>query len=371
MSSTVPAIPAGLFFYDANDRLNSDAYDAGGNTTGSGGVSYTYDFENRIAGTSTNITIVYNGDGNRVRKTVGGVSTTYVVDDGLNPTGYAQVLRETTANPAGGAAFTREYVYGLDLISQRRFVPSCPACGVGTFTVSYYAYDGHGSVRQLTDSTGVVTDTYTYDAFGNLISRTGTTPNHYLYAGEQFDEDLALYYNRARYLSTTTGRFWSADAEDGEDEEAPVSLNKYLYANANPVAFVDPAGEFGVAELTTAFSISQTLNGMTQLQGESVKQAVKMDLEGVQVCYRGLYRRVLGLRLPPGCSSTTRTTGSAATPTTRVGIPPARAGSATPTISRTAWSRRTRTSPLCTTAMGTVCARWWAVWRPATWWTTG
>ncbi len=32
-----------------------------------------------------------NGDGQRVRKTVAGVATTYLVDD-LNPTGYAQVL---------------------------------------------------------------------------------------------------------------------------------------------------------------------------------------------------------------------------------------------------------------------------------------
>jgi hypothetical protein len=47
----------------------------------------------------------------------------------------------------------------------------------------------------------VVTDTYDYDAFGNLIHSTGTTPNNYLFAGEQFDPDLNLYYNRARYLN--------------------------------------------------------------------------------------------------------------------------------------------------------------------------
>ncbi len=100
-------------------------------------------------------------------------------------------------------------MYGLDLVSQRRFIPSCANCTVGSFEVRYYAYDGHGSVRQLTDSTGAVTDTYTYDAFGNLISSTGTTPNHYLYAGEQFDSDLNLYYNRARYLDVRSGRFWT------------------------------------------------------------------------------------------------------------------------------------------------------------------
>ena len=40
--------------------------------------------------------------------------------------------------------------------------------------------------------------TYDYDAFGNLIHQTGTTYNNYLFAAEQFDPDLNLYYNRAR-----------------------------------------------------------------------------------------------------------------------------------------------------------------------------
>lgn len=52
-------------------------------------------------------------------------------------------------------------------------------------------YDGDGN-RALTDTTGAVTDTYDYDAFGNLIHSTGTTPNVYLYSGEQFDPDLHL-----------------------------------------------------------------------------------------------------------------------------------------------------------------------------------
>jgi RHS repeat-associated protein len=54
-------------------------------------------------------------------------------------------------------------------------------------------------------------------AFGNLIHSTGTTPNNYRYPGEQYDPDRHLYYNRARYLNTTTGRFWSMDASDYEN----------------------------------------------------------------------------------------------------------------------------------------------------------
>ncbi|MBI3429962.1 MAG: RHS repeat-associated core domain-containing protein, partial [Actinobacteria bacterium] len=105
----------------------------------------------------------------------------------------------------------------------------------------FLLHDGHGSVRQLTDSTGTITDTYDFDAFGNLITHTGTTPNNYLFAGEQFDPDLNLYYNRARYLDVRTGRFWTMDIYEGFDQR-PDSLHKYLYTSADPANNADPTG---------------------------------------------------------------------------------------------------------------------------------
>jgi RHS repeat-associated protein len=131
---------------------------------------------------------------------------------------------------------TRSYSWGLELIDQSRPQPSPnPA------QVNFYVYDGHGSVRALTNTAGAVTDTYNYDAFGNLIHQTGTTYNNYLFAGEQFDPDLNLYYNRARYLNTSTGRFWSVDTAEG-DEKEPSSLHKYLYAGGDPIDRLDPSG---------------------------------------------------------------------------------------------------------------------------------
>ena len=97
-------------------------------------------------------------------------------------------------------AVTRTYAYGSERIDENQPLNS-------TWTASFYGYDGHGSVRQLTSQSGAVTDTYDYDAFGNLINSAGTTPNNYLFAGEQYDPALGLYYNRARYLNTITGRF--------------------------------------------------------------------------------------------------------------------------------------------------------------------
>lgn len=104
-------------------------------------------------------------------ETVGGLTTNYLIDT-VNPTGYAQVVDELQSG-----AVTRTYSYGLDRIDENQTIS-------GTATTSFYGYDGHGSVRQLTNALGTVTDTYDYDAFGNLINTTGSTPNNYLFAGE-------------------------------------------------------------------------------------------------------------------------------------------------------------------------------------------
>ena len=238
----VNSVSANAYTYDADDRLGSDQYDANGNTTSSGGVSDAYDFENHLIQKGA-VTVVYDGDGNRVSETVAGVTTNYLVDT-LNPTGYAQVVDEMQSGTV-----TRTYSYGLERISEKQ--PS------GT---SFYSYDGHGSVRQLTNLSGTVTDTYDYDAFGNLIDSAGTTPNNYLFAGEQFDPALGLYYNRARYLSTTTGRFWSMDTRVGNDRD-PLSLHKYLYAESNPVDHLDPSGhEIDLVSILVVAAIVVTLS---------------------------------------------------------------------------------------------------------------
>lgn len=71
LSSTVSAIPSGVLNYDANDRLSTDLYDDSGNNVSSGGIGNVYDFENHLV-QDGNVTIIYDGDGNRVSETVGG-----------------------------------------------------------------------------------------------------------------------------------------------------------------------------------------------------------------------------------------------------------------------------------------------------------
>src|SRR5579863_4652909 len=104
-----------------------------------------------------------------------------------------------------------------------------------------YGYDAHGNIAFLTDPAGNVTDTYTYEAWGNVVARTGTTSNTRLYAGEEFDPDLGLINLRARQYSPGTGRFLAIDPLMGH-VFFPTSFNRYLYAGNDPVGAVDPLG---------------------------------------------------------------------------------------------------------------------------------
>ncbi|MFO1430601.1 MAG: RHS repeat-associated core domain-containing protein [Candidatus Competibacteraceae bacterium] len=161
-------------------------------------------------------------------KTVNGVTTHYLVDT-LNPTGYAQVLEEIE-----NGTVVRRYTYGLDLISQHQ------AGGV-----SFYGYDGHGSVRGLTDEIGVATDQYNYEAFGAITSVQNETQNGYLYSGENFDKALGFYFLRARFMNPVTGRFLTQDLISRDLSDASM-LHPYAYADADPVNRSDRTGYFAL-----------------------------------------------------------------------------------------------------------------------------
>ena len=166
----------------------------------------------------------------------------------MNPTGLPQVFEESV-----NGIVQRTYTYGLQRISENQQIN-------GTWTPSFYGYDGFGSVRQLTDVNAVVTDNYNYDAFGNLLNSIGTTPNSYLYRGEQFDSDLGLYYLRARYYNPQTGRFLSRDPEDGKILD-PATLHKYLYAGGDPINSIDPRGREDLVEYKVTMIPGGTAEG--------------------------------------------------------------------------------------------------------------
>jgi RHS repeat-associated protein len=279
-SAGISGLPAQSFAYNTNDWLTTDAYDANGSTlwttnTGTATGPYAYDVENHLIGVSNGaLTIVYDGDGNRIQKTVGGNTTYYLVDD-RNPSGYAQVVEELTSS-GGTPSLSRIYCFGLQLISQR----------LQSTSTNYFISDGHGSTRALADSVGKLTDTYQYDAFGILLASTGATPNNYLYCGEQFDADLGMYYLRARYSNSQTGRFLTSDEDGYGDQEDPQSFHRYVYAADNPVNIIDPSGHFldTISTLFTGlFNVQATTRDAGRVESGRKQAAIGVGLAAVLV----------------------------------------------------------------------------------------
>jgi RHS repeat-associated protein len=230
------SLPAQNFSYTTNDWLATDAYDSDGNTlwTTNGGAAtgpYYYNVEDRLTNFNNGAVMLwYDGDGNRVKKTAGSTNFFYLVDD-RNPSGYAQVLEEWTAS-GGTTNLSRVCNWGLALISQRE----------SSGPVYYFIPDGHGSTRLLTDTNVAVVNTFSFDAYGNLIASNGPPQTAQLYCGEYFDPHLGLLYLRGRLDNLQTGRFLTKDSFDGGQED-PLTLHKYLYAGDDPVNKVDPSGE--------------------------------------------------------------------------------------------------------------------------------
>jgi RHS repeat-associated protein len=197
-------------------------YDSRGNRTtrtpGTGAAtSYTYDQANRMISTTTGSagsSYTYNGDGLRASHTEGGTTT-------------QQTWDVVSRNPLLIADGVTSYVYDdngnpVEQIS-------------GGGAALYYLHDAYGSTRLLTDNSGAVVATYTYDAYGNLANRTGTADTPLRWNG-QYQDSAGLYYLRARYYDPSTGQFTT------RDPLTALTGNPYSYAAGNPLNYADAAG---------------------------------------------------------------------------------------------------------------------------------
>jgi large repetitive protein len=245
------------YTYDENDRLLTEtkagittthSYDKNGNLIAEQSpdktVIYDWNSGNRLVGAVIidatgmhQLQYLYDENGIRVAAIVDGQETRYVVDSNRQ---YAQVLEEYNASGVSAS-----YVYGNELVSQTRVDD--------TF---YYLYDGHSGVRGLTDKNGAIVSTYAYDAYGNLLQKTGDTQNDYLYRGEQVDQNLDMQYLRARYYDQDAGRFVSTDPFGGWQVD-PLSRHRYIYGHDNPLKYADPTGFYSTS--LTELSVRSTL----------------------------------------------------------------------------------------------------------------
>jgi RHS repeat-associated protein len=215
-SNELTSTSAASYAYDANGNTTSKT--ASGNTT-----NYTWDYENRLIstvlpGTGGTVAFKYDPFGRRIYKSSTSGTSIYAYD-GIN------LVEETNAT---GSAVAR-YSQGASFDD--------PLALLRGGTTSYYETDGLGSVTSLSSAAGSISNTYTFDSFGNQTGSTGSLVNPFRFIGREFDSETSLYYMRARYFDSQTGRFLSEDPLGFS-----VGNNFYTYSLDSPINLIDPAG---------------------------------------------------------------------------------------------------------------------------------
>jgi RHS repeat-associated protein len=182
-------------------------------------TNYSYDQAGRLTGVSTtglSASYAYNGDGLRMSKTVNGTTEQYSWDQ----SGSLPLLIQDGAT---------SFIYGTGGLTLEQID--------GSGNPTYYLHDWQGSTLGLVSSSGTVVASYTYDAYGNLTSSSGTATTPLLFQGQYRDSETGFYYLQARYYDPATGQFLTRDPMAASTGEP------YAFCADDPVNDSDPSGD--------------------------------------------------------------------------------------------------------------------------------
>ena len=168
---------------------------------------------------------LYDGEGLRFALIENGNRTGFITDGWDNVTELD-----------GNGRVRKRIIRGIGIVASEDTEESADTANV--FTASYHYYHGNErmDVEYITDESGNVVNSYTYDAFGGIISSNETIPNRYTYNGEAYDKTTEQYCLRKRYYNPKLCRFTQEDEYRGD------GLNLYAFCANNPVMYVDPSG---------------------------------------------------------------------------------------------------------------------------------
>ena len=236
-----------------NNQLESDGiynyeYDSEGNLIrqteiATGAVrEFEWDYRNRLvalvdsdalAEVTQSVSYTYDALNRRISKTVDG-SVTYFVHDSYNSLSNVALEFGDEDGVAGSVepVLTQRYLHGSR-------VDKVLAQEDGDGNLLWHLGDHLGTIRDLVDNSGELMNHYIYDSFGNVIAQTdNTVENRRLFTGREFDVETGLYYYRARYYYSPTGRFLGLDPIGFEAGDS----NLYRYVGNSPVDLIDPSG---------------------------------------------------------------------------------------------------------------------------------
>ncbi|MCC6451861.1 MAG: RHS repeat-associated core domain-containing protein [Acidobacteria bacterium] len=140
---------------------------------------------------------------------------------------------------------------------------------------TFFLQDHLRSTIGLTNATGSLTATQSYDSFGNPTN--ASFPTRFQYTGREFDNFTGLQFSRARFYAPNLGRFISEDpiGFNGGD------VNLYGYVGNNPIRKNDPLGQFPFTPLLPPVTfrnpgLAQQLNGYNPWIGGEIGGALHL-----------------------------------------------------------------------------------------------
>ena len=217
-------------------------------------TSYSWDEADHLAQVATgsaSTSFVYDGTGLRQSETAGSATTYFT----WGTEGALPLLLSDGAN---------SYIYGP------AGTPVEQVSSSGTPT--YLLADQLGSTRALTNASGSVTATFSYDAWGNLTGSTGSATTPFMYAGQYYDSATGLYYMQARYYDPASGQFLSLDPDVG------LTRAPYNYAGDDPVNLTDPLGLNDCGKLSFVCDVGHVAAGIGRSANNDVVQPAYRDV---------------------------------------------------------------------------------------------
>ena len=175
---------------------------------------------------SDTLSFVYNESGLRTSKTVNGVTHSYVWQGS-----------KLAADITDAYALYFHYDSSGEVIGFTRTAN-------GADTEYFYVKNLQGDILKVITATGTEAATYTYDAWGKLLTSTGDLAdiNPLRYRGYFYDTETSLYYLKSRYYNPEVGRFINPDVFATTDVDGVLSANMFAYCENNPIRNSDSSG---------------------------------------------------------------------------------------------------------------------------------
>ena len=135
----------------------------------------------------------------------------------------------------------------------------------GTASQYFFGKNLQGDVIRIINANGVTVVEYNYDAWGNILSVTGSmastlgAANPFRYRGYYYDTESGWYYLNSRYYDPQVGRFINADKYVSTGYGL-LESNMFVYCLDNPINRTDAMGTDSVRE--TAEDDDNPLNDM-------------------------------------------------------------------------------------------------------------